>query len=234
MNRRILLAIDADISPGTRHVLRVASELLEQSSTQLGLVLLQVIPLPYMTPSKFGMSRVTPTVQQRELAENALHRVRIELQKQGIVPERIEILLRSGTPADEIVKAAKELDVDFIMIGSQGNSFKQKIRRFLTGSTSHQVLKLALCPVMIAPLPQMPGSCNLAAWYKEAITHYLHEHPGRLMIFTSYEAAQLFAPPNRTAGPKEVDAASVALEQLAYCGVLVCQKVNGELRCIND
>src|SRR6266849_389012 len=102
MNRRILLTIDADISPGTRHVLHVASSLLEQSSPQPGLVLLHVIPVPYMTPSKFGMSRVTPTAQQRELAENALHRARVELQKQGIVPKQIEILLRCGTPADEI------------------------------------------------------------------------------------------------------------------------------------
>src|SRR5712691_7372168 len=234
MNRRIVLAIDAYISPQTRHVLRVASELLELSAPQLGVVLLHVISLPYITPSKFGMSSVTPTAEQRELAENALHRARIELQKQGIVPERIEVLLRSGTPADEIVKVAKELDADLIMIGSQGNSLKQKMRRFLMGSTSHQVVKLAPCPVLMASPPQMPRPRNLVVWYKEAITHYLHEHPGRLLVFTSHEAAHMFAPPHRTAGPKEVDAASVALEQLAYSGVLVCQKVNGELRCMND
>jgi len=87
---------------------------------------------------------------------------------------------------------------------------------------------------MIASLPPTPYPRDLVAWYKEAITHYLHEHPSQLTIFTSSEAAQLFAPPNRTAGRKEVDAASIALEQLADRGVLVCQKVNGELRCIND
>jgi len=234
MIRRILLTVDADISPGTKLALYIVSELLELSSAQPGLVLLHVIPVPFETPSKFGMSIVTPTAEQRELAENALHRARIELQKQGIVPERIEVLLRSGTPADEIAKAAKELDADFIMIGSQGNSLKQKMRRFLMGSTSQQVLKLAPCPVLIASLPQMPRPRNLVVWYEEAITHYLHEHPGRLLVFTSHEAAHMFAPPYRTAGPKEVDAASVALEHLAYSGVLVCQKVNGELRCIND
>jgi nucleotide-binding universal stress UspA family protein len=234
MNRRIVVAIDADISPGTRHVLCVASSLLELSAPQLGIVLLHVIPIPYMPQSKFGMSRVTPTAEQREVAEHALHRARIELQKQGIVPEQIAMLLRSGIPADEIVKAAKELDADFIVIGNRGYTLKQKMRRFLTGSTSHQVLKLATCPVMIASLPQMPSPRNLVVWYKEAITHYLHEHPSRLMIFTSSEAAQMFAPPHRTAGLKEVDAASVALEQLADRGVLVCQKVNGELQCIND
>jgi nucleotide-binding universal stress UspA family protein len=234
MNRHIVVAIDADISPQTQHVLRVASSLLELCAPQLGVALLHVIPVPDMPQSKFGMSRVAPTGEQRELAEQALHRARIELQKQGIVPERIEILLRSGIPTDEIVKAAKELEADFIMIGSRGNSLKQKMRRLLTGSTSYRVVKLAPCPVMIAALPQMPGPRNLVAWYQEAITHYLREHPGRLLIFTSYETAHLFAPPQRTAGSQEVDAASAALEQLASSGVLVCQKVNGELRCIND
>jgi hypothetical protein len=180
------------------------------------------------------MSRVAPTAEQRELAERALHRARIELQKQGIVPERIELLLRSGIPADEIVKAARELEADFIMIGSRGNSLKQKMRRLLMGSTSHRVVKRGPCPVMIAALPQIPGPRNLVGWYKEAITHYMREHPDKLVIFTSSEVAHLFAPPQRAAGSQEVAAASAALEQLASSGVLVCQKVNGELRCIND
>ena len=234
MNRRIVVAIDAYISPQTQHVLRVASSLLEVSSPQLGVVLLHVIPVPDMPISKFGMTKVAPTVGQRELAEQALHKARIELQKQGIMPERIEILLRSGIPPDEIGKAAQELEADFIMIGSRGNSLKQKMRRLLTGSTSHQVVKRGPCPVLIAALPQIPGPHNLIAWYQEAITHYLQEHPEKLMIFTSSDVARMFAPPQRTAGRKEVDAASAALEQLASSGVLVCQRVNGQLRCIND
>lgn len=234
MNRCIVVAIDAYISPQTQYVLRVASSLLEVSSAQLGVVLLHVIPVPDIPQTKIGITKVTPTVGQYELAEKALHRARIELQEQGILPERIELLLRSGAPADEIIKATQELDADFIMIGSRGNSLKQKIRRVLMGSTSHQVIKRGSCPVMIVPLPQIPGSYNLVAWYQEAITHSLREHPDKLMIITSSEAARMFAPPQRTAGRKEVAAASAALEQLARRGVLVCQKVNGELRCIND
>lgn len=234
MNRRIVIAIDADLSPHTQHVLRVASSLLELTSPQLGVVLLHVIPVPDIPQSKVGMARLAPTAGQRELAEQALYRARLALQQQGIVPERIELLLRSGVPPDEIVKAATELAADFILIGSRGNSLKQKVRRMLTGSTSHQVVKLGACPVMIASLPQTPGPHSLVAWYQEAISHSLREHPGQLMIFTASETASLFAPPQRNAGRKEVAAASVALEQLARRGVLVCQTVNGELRCSND
>jgi nucleotide-binding universal stress UspA family protein len=215
-------------------MLRVASSLLDLCAPQLGVVLLHVIPVPDIPASKFGTGRIAPTAEQRELAEHALHRARAQLQQQGIVSERIALLLRSGTPADEIVKAASELDADCIMIGSRGNSLKQQIRRCLMGSTSHRVVRLALCPVMIAVLPQTPRPHHLVVWYKEAITHYLHEHPGRLVIFTSSEAAHLFAPPQRAVGRQEVAAASAALEQLARRGVLFCQQVNGELRCMND
>ena len=45
--------------------------------------------------------------------------------------------------------------------------------------------------------------------------HSLHEHPEKLMIFTSSDVACMFAPAQRTAGRKEVAAASTAFEQLA-------------------
>ena len=234
MNRRKVTAIDVDLSPHTQHMLCVASSLLERTIPQLDAVLLHVIPVPDIPRSRFSMARIASTTRQRELAEQALHRVRLALQKQGIVPERIELMLRSGTPPDEIVKAASELEADFIMIGSRGNSLKQKVRRMLAGSTSRQVIKLDGCPVMVVSLPPIPGPDNLVAWYQEAITHSLHEHPGQLLMFTASETASLFAPPQRAAGRKEVAAATAALEQLARSGTLVCQRVNGELRCSND
>ncbi len=234
MNRRIVIAIDADLAPHTQHMLGVASSLLERTSPHVGAVLLHVIPVPDLPLSKFSLTRMVPTAGQRELAERVLHQARLALQHQGIMPERIELRLRSGAPADEIVRAASELEADFVMIGSRGNSFKQKLRRVFTGSTSRQVVKLGTCPVMVVSLPPIPGSDSLVAWYQEAITHSLHEHPGQLVIFTASETAHLFAPAQGTVGRKEVAAAAAALKQLARSGVLVCQRVNGELRCSND
>jgi hypothetical protein len=137
-------------------------------------------------------------------------------------------------PADEIARAARELDVDFIVIGSHRNSLGQGLRRVMIGSTSRRVLRLAPCPVLLAITPGAPRPGNLVAWYKEAVTHALGEHPGALMVFTACDAAQLFAPPNRTVGSKEVDAATRALEALARGGVLCCHRVKGEVRYSND
>ena len=62
----------------------------------------------------------------------------------------------------------------------------------------------------------------------------LDEHPRSLLVFTACEVAQIFAPPQRTVGSREVEAAASALEQLASDGLLCCYKVKGELRYLND
>jgi nucleotide-binding universal stress UspA family protein len=239
MIRRILLGVDASLSPHTQLAMRVASDLLERSSLDACLVLLHVIPVPYDPSPGWGKSiadvcHFIPASQQRMQAERVLRSARTALQKRGIAPERIEWLQRAGTPADEIIKAARELGVDRIVIGSRGNALTQRIRRALVGSTSRRVMRLAQCPVTsVVPL-RKPRVGSLVAWYREAVTRSLHEHPGSLLVFTACEVALLFAPPRRIVGIKEVEAAAHALERLASDGLLCCHKVKGELRYFND
>src|SRR5712692_4646435 len=131
MNKRILLGIDTNISPATQLALHAVSAFMEQASSQLHVVLLSVIPVPYMTSPSLGMyvGHLLPmsiTPDQRNQAEDDLSRARTELQNAGISSEQIEVLIRIGIPAEEIVKAAKELQVNFIVVGSRGNSSRQK------------------------------------------------------------------------------------------------------------
>lgn len=63
----------------------------------------------------------------------------------GFAPN-IDTLIRPGSPADEIIDAAKELGADMIVIGSRGWG---EIRSVLLGSVSERVLHLAHCPVLI-------------------------------------------------------------------------------------
>lgn len=239
MNKRILLGVGMDSSPSTQHALRVTSELLGQSSPDVLLVVLHVLPIPYDTTPAWGkspraMRAFSPTVEERLRAERVLQRARSDLKQRGIAPEHILLLQRVGTPADEIVKAARELYVDYIVIGSHESSLLQGIRRVMSGSTSRRVLRLAPCPVLLAIAPRAPRPRSLMAWYKEAVTRSLSEHPGCFMVFTACDVAQMFVPPNRTVGSKELDAATRALEELARGGVLCCHSVKGELRYIND
>jgi nucleotide-binding universal stress UspA family protein len=240
MNERILLGVDADLSSTTQHVLRVVSEFMEQAAPQVYLILLNVIPLAQPVTTHPGlyvgqMLPANPSTWQRTQAEEALRKARIILQQQGIALDRTEGIIRVGAPADEIVKVAKELHVRFIVIGSRGDAFKQRLRRLLVGSISRRVLRFAPCPVMIVVPPLTPRPSDLVTWYTDAITHYLKDHTSTLSVFTPQQAARQFAPPHKkTPGRKEIAAATLALEQLAKNGVLCRHDVKGELRYVND
>ena len=246
MNKRVLLGIDTNFSPATQQALHTVSEFMQQAAPLLRLILLNVIPIPAIASPSLGLyagqfQSLSVTPEQRTQAEDILRRARAELQKHGVASEQIEVLIRVGLPADEIVRAAQELQVDFIVIGSRGNSLGQRIRRFFAGSISRKVLHSALCPVMIVASPQTPSTsktphpADLVKWYEEAIKRYLQEHPSALTVFTPFEVAQTFAPSKRKAPKrKEIAAATLALEQLARSGVLCRHEVKGELRYIND
>jgi nucleotide-binding universal stress UspA family protein len=240
MNKHILLGIDAPISPATQQALHLMGEFVEQAAPQVHFFLLHVIPVAALSSPVLGMyiGHVQPPIftdEQRVQGEEALQKARTELEKQGITSGQIETLIRMGVAADQIVKVAKELAVDFIVIGSRGNSAKERLRRFIAGSTSHRILQLAPCPVMIVNCPQARRPGDLVTWYEESITHYLQEHTGGLAVFTPGEVAQMFIPPGEKApGRKERAAAILALEQLARNGMLCRHDVKGEMRYVND
>jgi nucleotide-binding universal stress UspA family protein len=246
MNKRILLGIDANFSPATQQALHTVSEFMQQAAPLLRLILLNVIPIPTIASPSLGLysgqfQSLSVTSEQRTQAEDILRRARVELQKHGVASEQIEVLIRVGLPADEIVRAAQELQVDFIVIGSRGNTLGQRMRRFFAGSISRKVLHNTSCPVMIVASPQTPSTsktaypADLVKWYEEAIKRYLQEHTSALTVFTPFEVAQTFAPSKRKAPKrKEIAAATLALEQLARSGVLCRHEVKGELRYIND
>ena len=243
MHKRILLGIDAPITPATQQALRAVCEFIDQTLPDIHLFLLHVIPVPSISSPTLGMyaghmHSASCTSDQRSAGELSLRRARTELENRGLHPEQIETLLRVGTPVEEIIKAAQELQADLIVIGSRGNSTRQRMRRFFAGSISRRILDLAACPVMIvvppAP-PQVKKPHDLVKWYEESITRYLQEHTGDLTVFTPQEVALTFAPSHKKEpGRKERAAAILALDHLARGGLLCRHDVKGELRYVND
>jgi nucleotide-binding universal stress UspA family protein len=61
--------------------------------------------------------------------------------------------IRNGDPAEEIIQAAEEQDVDLVVLGSHGTT---GIGRFLLGSVSDRVLSHAPCSVLIVRAPAAP------------------------------------------------------------------------------
>jgi universal stress protein A len=69
----------------------------------------------------------------------------------NVIPEDVrdcikaEILITAGTPADEILKAALDKEVDLVVMGTHGRT---GIAHMVIGSVAESVIKKAPCPVL--------------------------------------------------------------------------------------
>ena len=76
-------------------------------------------------------------------AREAVERVAEELR--GASTE-VETMVRGGAPADQIVRAADEIEADLIVIGGRGRGSMEAI---VLGSVAYRVLHHAPCPVLV-------------------------------------------------------------------------------------
>jgi nucleotide-binding universal stress UspA family protein len=147
MNTSLLVGVDPDLSPTTRHMLRMIGHFLEGASLHLEVVVLTVIPVP-IDPSSgsrwsTGLHTFSATSQQRVQAVQAIRRAMTILQQEGVARQQMKEMVRVGSPAEEMVRVAGERQVTCIVIGSHGESLAQRVRRGLMGSVSRHVLRLA-------------------------------------------------------------------------------------------
>jgi nucleotide-binding universal stress UspA family protein len=79
----------------------------------------------------------------------------------GPDPTRVERRLEEGSPADEILRLARESHCDLIVMGTHG---RRGLGRLLMGSVAELVVRKAPCPVVTvkspfpdaAPVPSVP------------------------------------------------------------------------------
>ncbi|MFQ5964828.1 MAG: universal stress protein [Candidatus Scalinduaceae bacterium] len=62
-----------------------------------------------------------------------------------VIQDKVEMLISYGVPFVEIIKAAKDNDIDLIVMGTHGRS---GILRLLIGSVAEKVIRNAPCPVL--------------------------------------------------------------------------------------
>ncbi len=85
----------------------------------------------------------------REAAQAALATVAAVFDDWG---PQVHTRLRSGSPAKEIIKAAKQLDAELVVIASGGRGLSDTV---LLGSTAQRVQQYAPCPVLVVrPSPK--------------------------------------------------------------------------------
>lgn len=139
--KRILVPVD--FSPLSKKALLYAARLARQF--QADVTLFHVVE-PEIPPAFDGYMIAPPPIPNGATA-NCAGRMKIwvgSARNAGV--EHVTSNIRSGLAAFEIVEAAKELDVDLIVIATHGYT---GWKHFAIGSTAERVVRAAPCPVLV-------------------------------------------------------------------------------------
>ena len=88
-------------------------------------------------------SKIDPASKER-LKDKLLEKVPKEIQ------DRVEMVITFGVPFVEIIRAARDYDVDLIVMGTQGRT---GVSHMLIGSVAERVVRKAPCPVLTVKMP---------------------------------------------------------------------------------
>jgi len=135
---RILVPID--FSDCSRKALRYAIPLAKEHGASL--TLLYVVPNQYATYDYGGVNM--PALEAQMFVDG-------EKELRGMVEEECddvsaESLVRTGSAADQILTAAKEIPADIIVISTHGRT---GLKHMVMGSVAEQVVRRASCPVLV-------------------------------------------------------------------------------------
>jgi nucleotide-binding universal stress UspA family protein len=138
--RRILVPVD--FSECSRKALEYAIPLARQFHSTL--LLVYVMPVHYVVGSEFGPVDVPlPEAELRQNCERELQRL-ADRNVQGAVP--VEIRVGRGQPVHELVRLARDGQVDLILLSTHGHT---GLKHVLLGSVTENVVRYAPCPVLV-------------------------------------------------------------------------------------
>lgn len=141
MYRRILLAHDG--SRFSAPALHQATELAGQCESELHLVGVVAINSASVVAEGFGGGN-DPWGYEQSMLERTLNGAAEEIRAKGIV---VDVATRLGDPGMEIVKAARELKADLVVVGHSG---KGVLARLFQGSVGSELLNNLPCSLLIA------------------------------------------------------------------------------------
>ena len=149
--RSILCPVD--FSPQSRRALRAAAATARHFSAGLTVMFVQDPLLVAAGSASYGERRFADRTRA-ELAR-FVHRAIPRQERE----QDISVLVCDGTPANEILRHARRMRADLLVMGSHGLS---GIRKVFFGSTTEQVLRNATVPVLA--IPASIGSGRVAAF----------------------------------------------------------------------
>lgn len=142
------LLVPTDFSENSKKALVYAVRLAQRNSASL--ILLHVfesleferqLPQDFSYESNEELRKLFDAARRR--SEERLVTLSRGVQESNV---RVETSQRLGTPYEEIVKVAKEREVDLIVIATHGYT---GLKHFLLGSTTERVANVSPCPVLV-------------------------------------------------------------------------------------
>jgi nucleotide-binding universal stress UspA family protein len=108
------------------------------------ITLLYVVPSPaYAAVEYGGIDYAALETQMRADGEKELATLVVDEVRDKA---RADVAVRTGSPANEIVEAAKQLPADLIVIATRGRT---GLKHVLLGSVAEHVVRYATCPVLV-------------------------------------------------------------------------------------
>ena len=143
MYKNILVPVDgSEISAlAALHAAELAAKLGSE------LYLFHIVPSlpPYIDTAPDRLSRIQQAIMDElnKQGKDVLSKVKDDLAAYGL---NIHTDIAVGHPADQIIRKAKEINCELVVMGSRGLG---EIKGILMGSVSNRVTKHAGCPVMV-------------------------------------------------------------------------------------
>lgn len=136
------ILVPLDFSSASKRALKYALRLAEKFSAELTLLYV-VAP----APSQNFITAATTTCSSNENFSGAERNLRalIASGQDGNTGDA-RCTIRAGVPSQEIIEAAREADVDLIVIATHGYT---GWKHFCIGSTAERVVRAASCPVLV-------------------------------------------------------------------------------------
>jgi len=148
VNVKVFLAVDgsrySEAAIGLARALRIGKK---ADVTILTVIPEHVFLGGHTLAELLGRSAALKIQKQKTEEEKALELLARLSKSLAAAVAKVETMIRRGSPADEIIKACRDISADLVLVGFKGTSDSPE---FLLGSVAHKVMKYAPCSVLVA------------------------------------------------------------------------------------
>ncbi|MFT7611244.1 MAG: nucleotide-binding universal stress UspA family protein [Parvicellaceae bacterium] len=136
-----------DFSKNAENAFRYAKLFAKEQQAEIIVIHVYDVPLMGRT-NKFTTPESSMKISEERIKKHSLIQCQKLLERNGIPPTSSNCVLKKGSVVNEIVKYAEKNKIDFVIMGTRGESNHEK---FWIGSVAAEVTKKVQCPALAIP-----------------------------------------------------------------------------------